>query len=52
MTVSAPNTVTSGSIIDVTVEWSDLIFDTTYLGAISHTTPEGLVGITVIKIEN
>lgn len=52
MTVAAPGTVTSGSTVDVTVDWNGLVFDTTYLGAISHNTPEGLVGITVIEIEN
>ncbi len=52
MTVTAPGTVTSGATVDVTVDWTGLISDTIYLGAISHTTPEGLVGITVINIQN
>ena len=52
MTVNAPTFVSSGSTVDVTVDWAGLLPDTIYLGGISHTTPEGLAGITVISIQN
>ena len=52
MSVSAPDMVTAGSTVDVAVDWSGLVPNTLYLGAISHTTPEGLVGITVVNIIN
>lgn len=50
MTVSAPSLVSSGSTIDVEVGWTGLLSDTIYLGGISHNTPQGLAGITIISI--
>ncbi|MGB5347072.1 MAG: S8 family serine peptidase, partial [Woeseia sp.] len=52
MTVTAPPAVTSGSTEQISVDWTGLQTGTIYLGGISHTTPSGLVGITVIGIEN
>ena len=52
LTVSAPSFVTAGATVDVQIDWTGLMPQTIYLGGISHTTPEGLVGITVINIEN
>ena len=52
MTVDAPAFVTAGAEVDVRIEWNGLMPETVYLGGISHTTPEGLVGLTVIRIEN
>ncbi|MCB1845768.1 MAG: S8 family serine peptidase, partial [Halioglobus sp.] len=52
MTVTAPTTVSSGSTGTVQVDWSNLESGTIHLGGISHNTPEGLVGITVINIRN
>ncbi len=52
MTASGPATVTSGSTHDVTVNWSGLGADSVFLGAISHNTPQGLVAITLISIQN
>lgn len=52
MTVSAPGTVSAGTTVDVQVDWTGLIANEIYLGAVSHMTPEGLVGITVINIQN
>jgi hypothetical protein len=52
MTASGPGTVTSGSTHDVTVNWSGLGTDSVYMGAISHNTPQGLVAITLISIQN
>jgi hypothetical protein len=36
----------------VTVNWTNLVSDTIYLGGISHNTPQGLVGLTLITIGN
>jgi len=50
--VTAPNLVTSGSTVDIGVSWSGLVPQSLYLGGISHTTSEGLVGITIVSIRN
>jgi len=52
MSVSAPPLVTAGSTVDVNVSWSGLLSNTIYLGGITHNTPQGLAGITVISIRN
>ena len=52
LSVNAPSFVTAGATVDVQIDWTGLMPQTIYLGGISHTTPEGLVGITVINIEN
>lgn len=52
MTVTAPVAVSAGTTEDVTVNWTNLPTGTIYLGGISHNTPNGLVGITVIGVEN
>ncbi|MCI0516816.1 MAG: hypothetical protein L0Y45_03180 [Woeseiaceae bacterium] len=52
MTASGPTAVTSGSTHDVTVNWSGLGTDSVYMGAISHNTPQGLVAITLISVQN
>jgi hypothetical protein len=52
MTASGPPFVNAGTTGDVTVDWSGLAPDTIYLGGISHNTPEGLVSLTVISVEN
>ena len=52
LSVSAPAFVTAGSTVDVRIDWSGLMPETIYLGGISHTTPEGLVGLTIIAIRN
>lgn len=52
MTAVAPSAVTAGTTVDLQVDWTGLIANERYLGAISHTTPQGLVGITVINIQN
>ena len=52
MSVTSPSMVTAGNTFDLTVDWSGLVPDTLYLGAISHTTPEGLVGLTLVNIGN
>ena len=52
MTASGPPLVNSGSTESITVNWSNLASDTIYLGGISHNTPQGLVGLTLITIGN
>jgi subtilisin family serine protease len=52
MTAAGPATVTAGSSHEVTANWSGLGTDSIYMGAISHRTPQGLVAITLISIQN
>jgi subtilisin family serine protease len=52
MTASGPAFVNAGTTEDVTVDWGGLAPDTIYLGGISHNTPDGLVSLTVISVEN
>jgi hypothetical protein len=52
MTASGPPFVAAGTVVDVTVNWSELSADTIYLGGISHNTPQGLSGLTIITIGN
>lgn len=52
MAATGPGSVTAGTIADVSIDWSDLIAATIYLGAISHNTPQGLVALTIVTISN
>ena len=52
MTASGPAFVNAGDTETITVDWSGLVPDTIYLGGISHNTPQGLSGVTVIRIGN
>jgi hypothetical protein len=52
MSVSGPSLVNSGSTLPVTVDWANLMSDTIYFGGISHNTPTGLAGVTLITIGN
>jgi hypothetical protein len=52
MTASGPPLVNTGSTEIITVNWANLLSDTIYLGGISHNTPQGLVGLTLITIGN
>jgi len=52
MTASGPATVNAGTTEIVTVDWFNLNSDTIYLGGISHITPQGLTGVTLITIRN
>ena len=47
MTASGPPLVNAGSTETITVNWTNLLSDTIYLGGISHNTPQGLVGLTL-----
>ena len=37
---------------NIAVTWSDLLSDTIYLGGISHSTPQGISGLTIVTIGN
>lgn len=52
MTVTAPAAVSAGTTETLTVDWSGLLDSTIYLGGISHSTPDGLVGLTIINVQN
>jgi subtilisin family serine protease len=47
---SAPTSATSGSTETITVSWTGLAAETEYLGAVSHTGPSGLIGVTLVKV--
>ena len=49
---SAPTSATQGSVGTVEVSWSGLASGTTYLGAVSHTGDAGLIGLTLVEVEN
>lgn len=52
MSASGPAFVSAGATETVTIDWSGLISNTIYLGGISHNTPQGLSGLTIITIGN
>ncbi len=52
MDVSGPANVVAGSRETLTVDWAGLGADRRYLGAITHTTPSGLAGLTIVNIRN
>jgi subtilisin family serine protease len=51
LSVRAPTTVANGERVELAIEWSGLAPASRYLGAISHTTPNGLYDYTVINVE-
>jgi hypothetical protein len=52
MTASGPPVVNAGATEDVTVNWANLEANTIYFGGISHNSPNGRVGLTLITIGN
>ena len=52
MTATGPAFVSAGTTGDVTINWSNLISNTIYLGGISHNTPQGLSELTIVTIGN
>ncbi|MEX2496170.1 MAG: S8 family serine peptidase [Woeseia sp.] len=52
MSASGPAFVNAGSTEAVTVNWSDLGSGIIWLGGISHNTPQGMVAVTVVTIQN
>ena len=47
---SAPTTATSGGAATVTAAWTGLAAEQLYLGAVSHTSPNGLAGLTTVSV--
>jgi subtilisin family serine protease len=52
MTATGPAFVSAGTSGNVTIDWSELVSNTVYLGGISHNTPQGLSELTIITIGN
>ena len=52
MSATGPVFVNPGTSGDITVDWNGLAPNNLYLGGISHNTPDGLVGFTLINIAN
>lgn len=52
LTVSGPAFATAGSTGTVNVNWFNLASQTLYLGGISHNTPSGIGGLTLVTIGN
>lgn len=52
MSASGPAFVSAGATDTVTINWFGLISNTIYLGGISHNTPQGISGLTLITIGN
>jgi hypothetical protein len=47
---SAPEAAAIGTAGTVNVSWSGLTAGTPYLGAVSHTGPDGLLGLTLVSV--
>ncbi len=52
LAATGPAAVAAGTIEEVTVDWANLASDTIYLGGVSHNTPDGLVGLTLVTVGN
>jgi hypothetical protein len=50
LTLTAPAAAVLGSTVPITVDWAGLLSDQKYLGAVSHTGPGGLLGLTLVNI--
>jgi len=50
LSVTAPSAVNNGDRVDLEVQWSGLEAGSRYIGAVSHTTPNGLYDATIINI--
>jgi hypothetical protein len=50
LSLTAPTTVANGERRDFALAWSGLEAASRYLGAVSHTTPEGFYGLTVLDV--
>jgi subtilisin family serine protease len=49
---SAPGSATLGQFGTIQVSWSGLAPSTQYLGAVSHTGPSGLMGLTLVGVDS
>ena len=50
--VSAPTSATSGATETITVSWTGATLGQWHLGAVSHTGDSGLMGLTLINVDN
>jgi subtilisin family serine protease len=50
LVVAGPAAVGNGDNVDLQLQWSGLEPGSRYLGAISHTTPDGLYDVTVVNV--
>ena len=50
MTIAAPTAVANGDRVDLRLQWSGLEPGSRYLGAVSHTTPNGLYDATIVNV--
>lgn len=49
---SAPTSATIGSVETITVSWTGATAGQWHLGAVSHTGDSGLMGLTLINVDN
>ena len=52
MNASGPAFVAAGTTQTVSVDWAGLLPNTIYLGGVSHNTPQGISGLTLLTIGN
>jgi len=52
LSIAGPANVTDGDRLDLPIDWSQLAPGTRYLGAISHNTPMGLYGLTILEVDS
>ena len=52
LSITGPVNVTDGDRSDLPFDWSQLTPNTRFLGAISHTTPNGLYGLTILNVDS
>jgi hypothetical protein len=50
LTLTAPTAVANGDRVDLELRWSGLEPASRYIGAISHTTPDGVYDATVVNV--
>ena len=48
---SAPSTVVVGETASIGIQWAGLASGTEHLGAVSHTGPTGLMGLTLVSVD-
>ena len=52
MTVDAPASATTGAVEDITASWTGAAAGEWHLGAVSHSDGDGLMGLTVVDVDN
>lgn len=50
--VSAPTSATVGTVETINLSWSGATVGQWHLGAVSHTGPSGLMGLTLVEVDN